>query len=261
MIEKKIIVFLTLIMFFLLFQSCKPKTISKENIIREISTNQKTDSITSNIYSKKIIKQLIDLEKIDSLQFLSEKNKVISSKVNTVKLTDISEVKKLLNGIIEFGNNDEETYVPRPIRKIKFRNGKIITNKEGLINDCSFIAYFPDEDIILLKNPAEGDESLNLKNGKETEETGNPNLFSYSLKKKYRLNGYINGQGTCFYFLQKKVNNEYEKIISLSDEIERLQNHWIFHISESFWVNENTFYIKETEMGTGNNYFKIKIIE
>lgn len=245
-------------------QSCeKEKKTEQENITKNKIENP-NDSIKSVSVEKpeKSIQHTITVEKIDSLQYHSTKKKTAPKNKNLLKIADINEAKKLLKGIVEF---DEKIPEYPLVTKINFRNGK--NTKEKLyyeFEECTFIAYFPDEDILLCEGGHSIDISYNLKNGKETEETGNPDVFIFSPKENFRLNGHFGGQECSSYFIQKKINNEYVKIIQLDEEFEKLTKHWLCTIGESFWADENTLYLTETEFvgnGIKSQFFKVKIVE
>lgn len=130
--------------------------------------------------------------------------------------------------------------------------------------DCSFVAYFPEEDILLCEGGHSSDVSFNLSNGKEAEDIGNPDFIKTSPPKEWRLNGYFGGQECASYFIQKKINNEFVKVIQLDEAFEKLTKIWLCTVGESFWSDEKTLYLTETdfvEKGTSTQYFKIDIIE
>ena len=255
-----------LLMIFLGFglQSCeKEKKTEQENLTKNeiVKPNDSVKSVSVE-KTEKQIQYTITVEKIDSLQYHSEKKKTAPKKKNLLKITDINEAKKLLKGIVEF---DEKIPEYPLVTKINFRNGR--NTKEKLyyeFEECSFKAYFPDEDILLCEGGHTTDVSFNLKNGKETEETGNPDVFVFSPKENFRLNGHFGGQECSSYFIQKKINNEYVKIIQLDEEFEKLTKLWLCSIGESFWADEKTLYLTETDFfgnGIKSQFFKVKIVE
>lgn len=245
-------------------QSCKKeKKAELENLTKteiqkpEDSSNLKTASAEK---PEKMLQYYITVEKIDSLQYHSEKKKTAPKKKNILKITDINEAKKRLKGIVEF---DEKTPEYPLVTKINFRNGK--NSKEKLyyeFEECTFKAYFPSEDILLCEGGHTIDISFNLKNGKETEETGNPNVFVFSPKENFRLNGHFGGQQCSSYFIQKRINNEYVKVIQLDEEFEKLTKIWLCVIGDSFWADEKTLFLTEdSNFGVNTKFFKVKIVE
>ena len=103
-----------------------------------------------------------------------------------------------------------------------------------------------------------------MKTGKETEEVGNPDLISASPQNGFRLNGNFGGQECYSYFIQRKIKNEFVKIIQLDEEFEKLTKVWLCTMGESFWTDEKTLYLTETdfvENGVAKQYFKVEIVE
>lgn len=204
------------------------------------------------------IKYSIMVNEIDAVQFHTIKKEKVSVQKKKVKITDFNEAIKTLRGIVEF-DTQEEGYLF--IKKINFRNGDIKTNQKGILSECSFAAYFPEVDILLCKGGHETDVSFNLKNGKETEETGNPEQMTVSPKHEFRLNGYFGGQECYSYFIQKQTNNGYEKIIQLDEIFEKPTDIWLCTIGQVFWIDERALYLEETNLDEKSKFFKIEIIE
>lgn len=229
----------------------------------EMYENQKLeDSIksVSVMKSEKAIQYTIMVEKIDSLQYYSVKKKTAPKKKIIAKITDINEAKKLLKGIVEFDENKDFGANPG-VKKIHFRNGKKYENN-GDFDYSFFIAYYPQEDILLCEGGHASDVSFNLKNGKETEETGNPDVFVFSPKENFQLNGHFGGQQCSSYFIQKRINNEYVKVIQLDKEFEKLTKIWLCVIGDSFWADEKTLFLTEdSNFGVNTKFFKVKIVE
>ena len=254
--------FFLMISFVFGLQSCeKEKKTELENLSKtEIQKPNDSVKSVSMMKSEKAIQYTIKVEKIDSLQYHSVKKKMVPKKKNLLKITDIKEAKKMLKGIVEF---DEKTPEYPLVTKINFRNGK--NSKEKLyyeFEECTFKAYFPSEDILLCEGGHTIDISFNLKNGKETEETGNPDIFVFSPKENFRLNGHFGGQQCSSYFIQKRINNEYVKIIQLDEEFEKLTKIWLCIIGDSFWADEKTLFLTEdSNFGVNTKFFKVKIVE
>ncbi|MDR6969543.1 hypothetical protein J2X31_003576 [Flavobacterium arsenatis] len=253
---------LLLISFGFGLQSCKNETENQNPTKTEIQKPNDSLKSVSVEESEKMVEYAISVEEIDSLQYHSFKEKTAPIKKKITKITDINEAKKMLKGIVEFDEkNTDDEYLA--IKKIHFRNGK----KIGYTNEWDyfyFIAYYPEEDILLCEGGHTTDISFNLKNGKETEETGNPDVIDFSPKENFRLNGHFEGQECYAYFIQRKINNEYVKIIQLDKEFEKLTKLWLCTIGESFWADENTLYLTETEYfedGIKSQFFKVKIVE
>ncbi len=243
-------------LFLFLFQNC-------QNYAGEKKQNQPLTKLTnlntlkSEIKEEKNIYYSIKVEVIDSAKYNSVKQNCKVRENNMIKITDFDEVKRLLKGTVEF---EEEN---QAVRKIHFRNGKKYTELSDY--DYSFfIAYFPEEDILLCEGGHSTDISFNLKNGNETEETGNPDLFLFSPNKKYRLSGSYDGQECNGYFIQVSKKEDFEKIINLEEEVKRETNISICNIRDGFWTNDNTLYLEKYDFDYEYNkykYLKIQIIE
>lgn len=238
-----------------LFQNCQDnrEVIESAQVVKKI---EKSDTLKKKIYYS------IEVQEIDSVKYnLVRQNSELTNK-KTIKISDFETAKKMLKGVVFFNDNDEDGETAA-ILKIRFRNGKenVYTDE---IEHFYFVAYYPSEDILLCEGGHTIDISFNLKTGQETEETGNPDIIDFSPKEKFRLNGYFGGQECYSYFIQKKINDQFVKIIQLDEEFEKLTKHWLCTIGESFWNNENTLYLVETgfeENGPSKHYFEIKLIE
>lgn len=258
--------FLLLKMISIIFslQSCEKEKKNEQENFTENKIEKPSDSVKSVFLEKpeKSIRYTTTVEKIDSLQYHSVKKKTSPKNKNFLKITDINEAKKLLRGIVEF---DEQKNVGANliVRKIHFRNGeKYVNNRD--FDYFSFIAFYPEEDILLCKDEASSDISFNLKNGKKTEETGNPDLFIFSPKETFRINGVVDGMECMGYFIQKKIDGEYQKIINFEDEFKKKTTITLCNIRDGFWIDEQTFFLEKFDFDyeTGKyKFFKIKIVE
>ncbi|OXA96097.1 hypothetical protein [Flavobacterium hercynium] len=254
-----------LILSSILFQNCGNKneqTTQQTTEPQPEISSVKTDTITTEKVEEKNLPYTITVETIDSTAYHSAKGKNSDKGNNLVKITDFKEAKKLLKGIVDFNENDKDNI--QAVTAIHFRNGKKIGNSNDF-DYYYFVAYYPEEDILLCEGGHTTDVSFNLTNGKETEETGNPDEIRFSPQNKVRLNGHFGGQECYSYFIEKKINNEYTKIIQLDEEFEKLTKIWLCTIGNSFWTDEETLYLTETDGYAENSvnikYFKIKIIQ
>lgn len=251
---KKIIALFLISLFF----SCNKKTEESEEIVVEPQVDT-VKNVTEIQDSDESLTYSISVEKIDSVAFFNAK-KNAPRKKEVEKITDFKIAKKLMGGIVEFEPVDEsENY--QAVKKIYFRNGKKLENRNDFDGE-TFVAYFPSEDILLCEGGHTSDMSFNLKNGKRTEETGNPDVISASPKNNFRLNGYFGGQECFSYFLQKKVNGEFQKIMQLDEEFEKITKHWLCTVAENFWADEQTLYLAEKNLGDETSeYFKVILIQ
>ena len=256
--------FLSLISFVMILQACEKKT--DHEILQQTKIERPKDS--SNLKTTPIEKLERDIiydftvEKIDSLEYRSIKKKTAPIKKKLVKITDINKAKKLLKGIVEFDENPDFGVNPA-VKKIYFRNGKTYGNDKEF-DYYFFIAYYPEEDILLCEGGHSTDISFNLKNGKQTEETGNPDLLNFSTNEIFRINGSYDGQECLGYFIQKKINGEFVKIIDLEKEFEAKTSIMLCNIRDGFWIDDHTFYLEKYDFDYETRkykFFKINIIE
>lgn len=246
-----------LLSFLLLFLSCK-----EEKAIEEPETTLVKEIIDSTEIEKasEPVSYNLSVEKIDSVSFFKVRNSVNPKIKYLEKITDFKTAKHLLKGIVEF--DDSEKYGDAPaVKKINFKNGTSLDNQNDFY-EAYFIAYFPTEDILLCEGGHSTDVSFDLKSGKQTEETGNPNEFIFSPKNTVRLNSHYGGQECSAYFIQKKSNNHFEKILQLDKEFEKVTGLWLCTVAEAFWADENTLYLSETNNADENGklsklFFKI----
>ncbi|WP_300492198.1 hypothetical protein [Flavobacterium sp.] len=202
----------------------------------------------------------IAIEQISSNQFYSAMQyKKVSKPIE--KITDLTIVQKQLSGIVDFRKKGDSTLY---INKIHFRNGTILEN-DGECNYCSFVAYFPTDDILLLEGGHMSDVSFDLGTGQETEDAGNPELATESPNSKYRLNKIYEGQECYEHFIQKKQNGKFQKIVDLNKLFKDKTGEWLCYIEKEFWTDDTTLYfgLVTEYKETGNEYvfYKVKIIE
>ena len=198
-------------------------------------SNNETWEITKDNYA-------FAIEVLDSSQFYTEKHAIKNTKKPLEKITNFETAKKMLNGIVEFYDVKEGGDDSLRLRRILFRNGDIFNGS----NDYAyFVAYYPSEDVILLEGGHSTDVSFNLKNGKQTEEAGNPDYIVYSPNNELRLNGFYGGQECVLYSIQKNSKGNFENTIPLSEAFTARKN-GLCGVKEAFWTNDNTLYLKES---------------
>lgn len=244
---------------FLVFISCDKKTQESQTIAPEIKidTLKAPDSIIDLPEIKGSYS--FSVEEMDSVSFITTKKMAPQKRPKPEKISDFKTVKKLLNSVVEF--DDSEKYGDAPaVKKINFKNGTSFSNEDDFY-EAYFIAYFPSENILLCEGGHSTDVSFNLKNGKLTEETGNPNEILTSPNNKFRLTSHYGGQECSAYIIQKNNNGDFEKILQLDEYFEKITKLSLCIIKENFWLDDATLFFSSTlpdKNGKfGTKYFKI----
>ena len=204
--------------------------------------------------------QLFDIQNVDSVKYFTLKEKSNLQKVELKKIVNLEQAKKMLKGQVIWGKYDEETseFIEDEqgytIFKIVCRNGKTY------YDEVYFIAYYPQEDILLCEGGHTSDVSFNLTTGEERENVGNLEYITLSPSKQYRLNGYDGGQECSYYFIQKKIDGKYQRIIDLYNEFEKKIDFQLCWILDAFWENDKILNISTTEYPNGKHeklYYRI----
>lgn len=250
------ILFITL--FFLALVSCADSPEGKKRNARPIDSAPK-QALQKPLERKEqtIPKYTISLTKIDSVEFFRVRKQVNPKIEKPEKITDYLKAKKLLKGVVEFN----EGQFSQNVQKIRFRNGKV--HNSFNMDDYFFVAYYPKEDILLCEGGHSTDVSFNLKNGLETQDTGNPDEIISSPSKKKRLNGDFEGQQCYHYFIQEKFNGEYVKILELGKAFEDLTGIWLCTIGPTFWRDDTYLYlsnIRYEEERTLYDYYRVELV-
>jgi hypothetical protein len=252
---KKPFAFILLTMF--LLQSCENKITEKQEAIIMENNSVSVETNEGNPILFEDEKYGIKVEKIDSLEYFSQKANINYKRDEIKKVTDFGTAKNMLQNIVFFNDN-------QAVLKIRFRNG----NENVYTNDYDYLyfaAYYPSEDILLTEGGHTVDISFNLKNGSETESTGNPDYIETSPNSLFRLNGYYGGQECSSYFIQEWENNEFTKIIQLDKEFEKQTKIWLCIMGDKFWKNDSELYFILADSYGENrrnlDFFKIEIIE
>ncbi|MBD1421545.1 hypothetical protein [Sphingobacterium chuzhouense] len=201
----------------------------------------------------------IEIEKINKDQFSSAKQQEKFSKP-AEKVIDYKTVQKQLAGIVDFYEADG--YLG--INKINFRNGALVEDEEQL-RECSFVAYFPADDILLLEGGHTTDVSFNLGTGQSTYDAGNPGTATVSPRGEYRLNRVFEGQQCFEHFIQKKQRGKFQKIAGLNEIFEKKTGKWLCVIEKEFWTDDHTLYFglvaEYKDDGNEYEYYKVKITD
>jgi len=236
------------------FISCDQKVKTNTNLPSKETITVKTVEETTVLTPKPT---QIQIEKINAAAFQSAIEQEKTSK-KPEKITDFKLVEKQLAGVVDFKELDGYLLV----NKINFRNGTSSRNKDQL-EECTFVAYFPSEDILLLEGGHTTDVSFDLKTGQKTYDAGNPDLVITSPSGKYRLNRVFEGQECFYHFIQEKKNGRFQKVFELDKTFKKNFKKWLCIIEKGFWTDDNTFYFREViqfkETGNVYEYYKVKI--
>ena len=206
-------------------------------VLNDESTSAKTWEIKNDNYAFTI--EALEYIETDSIK-------------KPVKLTNYAIVIKILENVLVVSSTDK---VINGVSEIHPRNGEEIKN---LPDDISFVAYYPEYDIILYQTEDGLDVSFNLSNGDETELTGNPECFFTSEDNQFRLNGYLGSNDCKTYFIEKKINGVFKRIIPLSDVFEKNNELQLCDIEYAMWANDNNnLYIKTSSLFVPSRAYRI----
>ena len=238
--------------------SCKKEV---ENLTKQISKSVDSSQITkSHPAEKPKSKGLkVSFVKINEEEFNTAKALAKPYKHAKEKITDFKVVQEKLKGVVTF--KEDGDYLG--VKAIRYRNGKPLSYEH--MDEYVFVAYFPEEDILLLEGGHTTDISYDLKTGKETYDVGNPDLATTSPTGKYQLNKLYEGQECFYHFLQKKNQNTYEPVLPLNDIFEKETKKWLCVIGKEFWTDDQTIYFglvtEYREEGSLHEYYKVSLTE
>ncbi|MDO4250546.1 MAG: hypothetical protein Q4C68_03455 [Moraxella sp.] len=176
----------------------------------------------------------------------------------TIAIDDLPTAKQTLKDVVWF---DKDGLV----KKIHFRNGGVY---RPTFTDAWFVAYFPDEDILLLEGGHTSDVSFHLGTGKQTKNTGNPYQIAFSPNQKYRINAYDGGQDCSYYFIEEKQAHGWQKIIEINDVfdsfIKSTPDNFVTpcQFNAKFWTTDNTLYLGSIDIDIPNfknHYYKVTL--
>jgi hypothetical protein len=188
----------------------------------------------------------VDLRQVDSAVYFATKEKSPMPPEKPEKVTDIMQAKRLLKGRVTWGDYAPDGYeiVPKGqgelVCAMTARNGEHWgdENSDGYF----FVAYYPQEDILLLEGGHTSDESFNLTTGQHTEEAGNPDYIVASPSGLYRLNGWFPGQECSVYFIQERAGEQYRNIVPLNDLFQKTTGEWLCTVGEAFWESDDVLF-------------------
>lgn len=238
--------------------TCNGPDNQQKPAVKMAEVPKNSSKTTYPVVAKRAKRYMANVQKIDSPYFYSTKQKIKLNRKRLAKITDFNQAKRLLKGLVTFDTSvDGDQY--HPIKSINFKNGKKLTYDDGL--DCVFVAYYPQEDILLCEGGHTSDVSFNLKNGERTEQTGNPDLFIFSPKCTFRLNSYFGGQECYTFFIQKKSNGQFVKVVQFDEVFEKQTGRWLCRMGDAFWTDENELYFTQDMLGAKEKqFFRAQII-
>ena len=180
--------------------------------------------------------QLFEIWQIDSVKYSSLREKVNPQRIKLEKITDLAQAKQMLEGVVVWDEVKDAGYHSLFLIKITFRNGKTHFAEDDY---TSFVAFFPQEDILVLEGGHTSDVIFNLTTGEGREIVGNPGFTVYSPSKRFRLNGFHDGQQSV-YFIQEKSGAQWNTIIEFTwgSEFEKLIGFIPEFISDAFWQDD-----------------------
>ena len=207
---------------------------------------------------------LVAITQIDKEKYAQLSQKVSKETHKLKAIRNLDSIKTILkNRVAWVSKSDIEVYERDDVlESIITENGQKLTFNQSSIDfgfSEGYSGYYPEYDILVLEGGHNSDVCFSIKTG-ETEQTiGNPEYIIASPKNSYRLNGFFGGQECYSYFIQRKTNNGYNKIIQLDEAFEKLTDAWLCTIGEVFWLDERTLYLEETNLGEKSEFFKIEI--
>lgn len=235
-----------LILITLILNGCQNQPNAPKKVELEVSTNEviNDESTSAKIWEIKNNNYAFTIEELEYIEYDSLKK--------PAKITNYNIVKNILENVLVVSSND---MVINGVSEIHLRNGEEIKNQ---LDDISFVAYYPEYDIIVYQTPDGLDVSFNLSNGDETELTGNPEFFFTSEDNQFRLNGYLQSNDCKTYFIEKKINGVFKKTIPLSDFFEKNDELQLCDIEYAMWANDNeNLYITTSSLFAPSRSYRI----
>jgi len=187
--------------------------------------------------------------RIDSATFFASKEEVSPQRIEFEAITDLEQIKEILDDRAIWNTSFSEPL----ISKVILHDGDTFASGWGLL---SVDAYFPQLDILLTRAHFYFNVALNLTTGATTEVVGNPFLYVFSPSKRFLFNQIHSIEGGLIFFIQEKIDGQYQTIIPLS------LNLWIRarlrfeQISNAFWENDTILNIA-TIMYHAGDYEKL----
>jgi len=248
---------ITILGFVLLVSSCNQATISQANTIAEstltitedigsvevqdVNENEPLDSQLTQrcfLYPDELHEseiQLFSIERIDSIAFFTTKNNTDIQRMEIERVTDLEQIKETLGDRVIWGTSKGLV------------TGFVVCRGEGDVFYGNArlwaVAYFPQFDVLL----GEGEDmavfqAIDLTTGAMV---GSPSGYVFSPSKRFRLSSFDSGQDFDIYFIQEKIDGQYQTTIDLFCEFQKKLGEFLSWIDtcNSFWKNDTTLYI------------------
>ncbi|MUK92080.1 hypothetical protein GNP80_06455 [Aliivibrio fischeri] len=149
-------------------------------------------------------------------------NPYIQPKITSIKELDTT--RDLLSEVLFL---DDENF------EIKDKNGNSLVKEDELEAMHEFIAYYPDENSIYLKDWMGMDKFISLETGIDRKE--NPKSRIYSPNNNHKISVYYNG-GDSYWSVYRIINKQWIKMN------ERIVGESVFYsIDQFYWLNDNEF--------------------
>ncbi|TXR53717.1 hypothetical protein [Reinekea thalattae] len=187
-----------------------------------------------------IVFQILPATRLQATEFIVETKEITEQKFNEmvtnlkpyeqpelVRITDVDEAIKALNGRFIF--NDERFEI------LSTQGDPIYTHVYQEEPD-TFVAYYPEDNLIYKKDWMESDYVISTVTGEFLGEV--PSGRNYSPGYQYRMSAFYNGQ-EAEWFIQKKVSGHWVKLNGHSD------NYQLHTVRDFYWVDEHRFFFSQ----------------
>jgi hypothetical protein len=187
-------------------------------------------------------------------------------------ITDIAQAQKMLGKrfrkveVQDYDKYNERKYTYNEL-EITFKDGA----KKRLDADYSFVAYYPQLDILLFEGGHSSDQPFDLNNSNNAVtftadypyhiRIGNPHYHIVSPNRQLRINGFHDGQDCAMYFLEKwnKSKKKYEFVGYFNRSEEPVRNFcWT---TNWFWTSNSKVLFSNGFSDEYARYYEMEIIE
>jgi len=202
--------------------------------ISEINEEYNSDGYVFSGYLEKMHKiTSLKITEIDQSTFDNLYKKVDHKNID--KISSQYEVEKLLGLKLKWKAKENGKKL---IDTITLANKKVLTIIHHDPYPLEFIAYFPDEEIVLFSEGETNDVPISIKTG-ESGTIGNPEFIINSPSKKRRLNGYSANEKCIEYFFEEKKGASYNFISSFSNG--KILGSDVCYIRQFYWISDTDY--------------------